>query len=184
MNWTWTNTPKAPLAPIPSDGEGLPQESLQLLKDHCPPLGGSWREILELKVNLMQLIITGNYALNSITLGLIIYQVRDGKWKKKIMCNDRQATCRRESWLKVNCYPHQALRRRRRWMCLNSLLSSQFLLLLLLLLLHHKAFYCLCYNEDEMQSRAIEFLHNENSTYGQSQWLYTSLCKAYWVLFF
>lgn len=83
MNWTWTNTRKAPLAPIPSDGEGLPQESLQLLKAHCPPLGGSWREIVELKVNLMQLIITGNYALNSVTLGLIIYQVRDDKWKKK-----------------------------------------------------------------------------------------------------
>lgn len=39
----------------------------------------------------MQLIITGNYALNS-TLGLIIYQVI----KEEIMGQDRQAACMRE----------------------------------------------------------------------------------------
>ena len=44
--------------------------------------------------------------------------------KKKMMDHNRQATHRREFWLKVHCYSHQALRRR--WMCLNSQLSSQF----------------------------------------------------------
>lgn len=70
---------KALLAPIPSDSKGVPQESQQLLKVQCFPLEGCWRGLLELKVNLMQLIITGNYSLNSTTLGLIIYQVRDDK---------------------------------------------------------------------------------------------------------
>lgn len=53
--------------------------------------GGCWRGLLELKVNLMQLIITGNYALNS-TLGLIICQVIN----EEIMGQDRQAACVRE----------------------------------------------------------------------------------------
>ena len=107
----------------------LPQESLQLLKVHCLLLGRSWRGLLKLKVNLMQLIITDNYALNHTTLGLIIYWEMIDE-KKKMMDHDRQATRRREFWLKMDCYSHQALRRR--WMCLNSQLSSQFLLPLLL----------------------------------------------------
>lgn len=83
MNWIWTSIPRAPLATTPSNGDRLPQESLQLLKVHCLPLGVSWGGLLKLKVNLMKLIITDNYALNSTTLGLIIYWVRNDKWKKK-----------------------------------------------------------------------------------------------------
>lgn len=44
-------TPKALLAPILPDCEEVPQESLQLLKVQCPPLGRCWRGLLELKVN-------------------------------------------------------------------------------------------------------------------------------------
>ena len=73
MSCTWTSVPRAPLAAAPSNGDRRPQESPQLLKAHCLPLGGSWRGLLKLKVNLMQLIITDNCALNSTTLGLIIY---------------------------------------------------------------------------------------------------------------
>lgn len=47
------------------------------------PFGGVG-ETLELKVNLMQLITTGNFALNSTILGLIIYQERDDKWKDNV----------------------------------------------------------------------------------------------------
>ena len=135
MNWIWPNIPRALLATTPSNGDRLPQESLQLLKAHCLPLGGPWRGLLKLKVSLMQLTITDNYALNSTILGLIIYWVRDDKWKKKMMDHDRQATHRREFWLKVHCYSHQALRRR--WMCLNRQFSSQFPLPLFLFPLLH-----------------------------------------------
>lgn len=70
----------------------LPQESLQLLKVYCLLLGRSWRGLLKLKVNLMQLIITDNYALNHTTLGLIIYweminekKKDDGSWQTNYM---------------------------------------------------------------------------------------------------
>lgn len=67
--------PKALLALIPSGGKEVSQERLKLLKVQYPHLRRCWRGLLELKVNLMQLIITDNYVLNSTTLGLIIYQM-------------------------------------------------------------------------------------------------------------
>lgn len=70
-----TGAPKAHLALIPSGGKEVSQESLKLPKVQYPHLRRCWRGLLELKVNLMQLIITDNYVLNSTTLGLIIYQM-------------------------------------------------------------------------------------------------------------